>query len=141
MTVDSGTLARLVALGRAKGQLTNADLEDALPVASMSPDDIALVVVHLEEAGVPVELDESLLGGQPSRPPDPVRPAEFVAREEPARAVPPPPGLSPSRGPEPAATRTGRDGSPPGPSVHRAVALAGLAVLALLLVAVLLIRS
>jgi hypothetical protein len=38
----------LVALGRRKGHLTNQDLEAALPVDTMSPEDIALVVVHLE---------------------------------------------------------------------------------------------
>jgi hypothetical protein len=51
----------LVALGRRKGHLTNQDLEAALPVDIMSPEDIALVVVHLEEAGVSVDLDETLL--------------------------------------------------------------------------------
>lgn len=55
--IDSGTLARLVALGRRKGHLTNQDLEAVLPVSAMSAEDIALVVVHLEDAGVPVELD------------------------------------------------------------------------------------
>lgn len=59
--IDSDTLARLVALGRRKGHLTNQDLEAALPVDIMSPEDIALVVVHLEEAGVSVDLDETLL--------------------------------------------------------------------------------
>ncbi len=67
--IDSGTLARLVALGRQKGQVTNQDLEEALPIDAMSAEDIALVVVHLEEAGVSVDLDENLLvQASPSAP-------------------------------------------------------------------------
>jgi hypothetical protein len=67
--IDSGTLARLVALGRQKGQVTNQDLEEALPIDAMSAEDIALVVVHLEEAGVSVDLDENLLAqASPSAP-------------------------------------------------------------------------
>ena len=59
--LDSNTLDRLISLGREQGQLTTRDLETNLPIDSMSAEDIALIVVHLEEAGVPVELDESLL--------------------------------------------------------------------------------
>ncbi len=68
MQIDRSTLDRLVTLGRTKGHLTNEDLQAALPVDSMGADDIALVVVHLEDAGIPVELDESLLAGQASKP-------------------------------------------------------------------------
>ncbi len=75
--IDSSTLARLVALGRAKGRLTLEDLKAALPVDTMDAEDIAPVVVHLEDAGVPVELDERLLG-QPSTGRPPARPVEVV---------------------------------------------------------------
>jgi hypothetical protein len=59
--IDRNSLERLIALGRRKGRLTNQDLEEALPVDHMSAEDIALMVVHLEEAGIPVDLDDTLL--------------------------------------------------------------------------------
>ncbi len=59
--IDQNTLESLIALGRRKGGLTNRDLETALPTAAMSVEDIALVVLQLEEAGVPIDLEESLL--------------------------------------------------------------------------------
>ena len=60
--ISRDTLDRLIATGRSQGGLTSEDLRRALPIDAMSPEDLALVVVHLEEEGVPVELDESLLG-------------------------------------------------------------------------------
>jgi hypothetical protein len=63
--IDRNTLESLIALGRQKGGLTNQDLEAALPTGSMSVEDIALVVLQLEEAGVPIDLDESLLTRHP----------------------------------------------------------------------------
>ena len=65
-TVDQDTLARLLARGRAQGHLTTEDLRRALPVEAMQAEDLALVVAHLEEEGVPVELDESLFLGGPA---------------------------------------------------------------------------
>ena len=142
MPIDRSTLDRLVAEGRAKGQLTNEDLAAALPIGTMDPDDIALVVVHLEEAGIPVELDESLLTGQPSRPSEGVRRVEFMAPEGPlASPSPAPPDLSGGAPAAPDARRDDVSGHGAGPSVHRAVALAAVAVVALLALAVFLIRS
>ncbi|RDI62659.1 RNA polymerase sigma factor region1.1 domain-containing protein [Microvirga subterranea] len=70
--IDQNTLESLIALGRQKGSLTNRDLEAALPTGAMSVEDIALVVLQLEEAGVPIDLDEDLLsrsqGAVASRP-------------------------------------------------------------------------
>ena len=60
--ISADALRRLVATGRSQGGLTSEDLRRALPVDAMSAEDLALVVVHLEEEGVAVELDESLLG-------------------------------------------------------------------------------
>jgi hypothetical protein len=67
--LDSNTLDRLITLGRQQGQLTTLDLETNLPIHSMSAEDIALIVVHLEEAGVPVELEDSLMAPQPTAAP------------------------------------------------------------------------
>jgi hypothetical protein len=58
--LDSNTLDRLISLGREQGQLTTQDLETHLPIHSMSAEEIALIVVHLEESGIPVELEDSL---------------------------------------------------------------------------------
>jgi hypothetical protein len=142
MPIDRSTLDRLVAQGRAKGQLTNEDLAAALPIASMDADDIALVVVHLEEAGIAVELDESLLTGQPSRPPEATRHVEFVSPDSLAeRPSPARPHLS-AGAPSASEARPGDvPASGSGPSVHRAVVLAGLAVVALLVLAILLMRG
>lgn len=76
--LDSNTLDRLIALGRQQGQLTTLDLETNLPIHSMSAEDIALIVVHLEDAGVPVELDDSLLAPHPKPVTAPVRSAEII---------------------------------------------------------------
>ena len=76
--IDSGTLARLVALGRQKGQVTNQDLEEALPIDTMSAEDIALVVVHLEEAGIIVDLEEDLLAQVAPTAPLQSSPAEIL---------------------------------------------------------------
>jgi hypothetical protein len=75
--LDSNTLDRLIALGRQQGQLTTLDLETNLPIHSMSAEDIALIVVHLEEAGVPVELEDSLMVPSP-KPAAPTRSAEII---------------------------------------------------------------
>jgi hypothetical protein len=76
--LDSNTLDRLIALGRQQGQLTTLDLETNLPIHSMSAEDIALIVVHLEEAGVPVELDDSLMAPNSKSAAAPARSAEII---------------------------------------------------------------
>ncbi|MEE1657852.1 RNA polymerase sigma factor region1.1 domain-containing protein [Microvirga sp. CF3062] len=76
--LDSNTLDRLITLGRQQGQLTTLDLEANLPIHSMSAEDIALIVVHLEESGVPVELDDSLMAPNPKPAAAPTRSAEII---------------------------------------------------------------
>jgi hypothetical protein len=142
MQIDRSTLDRLVAQGRAKGQLTNEDLAAALPIETMDAEDIALVVVHLEEAGIAVELDESLLTGRPSRPPEGVPRLDFLAPAGPAASpAPARADLSAAAHSGPGAQRDDADPRGAGPGVHRAVALAGIAVVALLVLALFLMRS
>src|SRR5688500_11702123 len=74
--LDSTTLDRLISLGRERGHLTTEDLRASLPIESMSAEDIALIVVHLEETGVPVELEDSLLSPAPR--PMPRKSAEII---------------------------------------------------------------
>jgi Sigma-70 factor, region 1.1 len=86
--IDRTSLERLTALGRQKGRLTNQDLEEGLPVDRMSAEDIALVVAHLEEAGIPVDLDDALLDPHGmSRPPN-MEGAQIVPFPE-RSAIPP----------------------------------------------------
>jgi hypothetical protein len=134
--IDKDVLDRLVARGRQRGHVTTDDLRQALPVGAMSADEIALVVVHLEDQGVPVELDESLTAPHPG-----------------PRSVPPeaPELALPSGGPEPTPARGSHDTSaglhptPVSPPrepprglrpVHWAVILAGLLVVVLFILAV-----
>jgi len=132
--LDRGTLDRLIALGRDRGELNADDLRSALPIDSMDVDTLVLVMLELDAAGVSVEpeafgprhdrLVPSTL--QLSAPtPDPLRPTRkgeegsspIVAAQSPATAV-----------------RTPVTPVDPGDgiSVDRAVLLAGLAVFAAL---------
>lgn len=140
MQIDSSTLSRLVALGRAKGHLTNQDLAEALPVSTMSPSDIALVVVHLEEAGIAVELDDDLLTGRSSALPETVRTFEVASVEKAPERHPPPEPLRAGGAPESqAAAEPHAPEQGPAISAHRAVILAGVIALALLAFAVFLL--
>ncbi|WP_052954642.1 RNA polymerase sigma factor region1.1 domain-containing protein [Microvirga vignae] len=92
--LDSNTLDRLISLGRERGHLTTEDLRASLPIESMSAEEIALVVVHLEETGVPVELEESLLLPDPKPVAMPRQSAEIIpfpgprASRKPSKAKP-----------------------------------------------------
>lgn len=66
--IAKDALATLIAEGKAKGFVDTQDLLRSLPVQAMSPEEIALVVVEIEDSGVPVELDERLLAGRSAAP-------------------------------------------------------------------------
>lgn len=127
---DRATLDRLVALGRSQGWLGPDDLRRALPVDRMSAEDIALVLIELEEAGISVDPDEALL-----RTGRPLPPAGTVRLPEPGAEAPPPPApeappaatAPPAPKPRDAAAPAARGGA------HRAVIWAGLAALVLAL--------
>lgn len=131
---DKAALDRLMALGRRRGHLTTGDLESELPVATMAPDEIALVIVHLEEAGIPVEVDAALLTGdaRPTAPSDGglVFP-ESVAPPPATQPLPHGGGMPSPGAPAPDPAAPAGDARPR--SAHWAVAVAGLLVLALLL--------
>jgi hypothetical protein len=130
--IDRSSLERLVALGRQKGGLTNQDLAEALPVNDMSAEDIALVVVHLEESGIPVDLDESLMSPHGSVSPHLVQGAQIVSRPE--RSDHPqakPVRAELSRGPDSNAARSATPGSRGMRPAHWAV-LASLLILLLI---------
>jgi len=137
--IDQGTLSRLMAVGRAKGGLTNEDLRAALPVETMSADDIALVVVHLEDAGIPVELDESLLTPHGTRAPADVRPVEILSPEKASTAAPAPGARARSDAVMAAAPGPAKPGSPPPVSRSGWRSAWGLAAVALMILALVLL--
>lgn len=52
-----------------QGSVTIGDLREILPIEQMSADELALVVLELEDAGVPIEVDEALMGSSRRRTP------------------------------------------------------------------------
>lgn len=59
--IERSAFERLIEKGRRRGGLSAEDLRAALPIERMSADDIAMVVLQIEEEGVQVELDDELL--------------------------------------------------------------------------------
>ncbi len=131
--IDRATLDRLVALGRGSGTLTVQDLKQHLPTENMSADEIALVVAHLEDAGISVELDDNLLAGRMStQSPDDPR----IELHSPASPSGPPSRKAPAAGELGPAELPSRDAHSSdqraGLGAHRAVLIAGIVVLLLL---------
>ncbi len=92
---DRTTLDRLIALGKSRGGLTPDDLRRALPVDRMSAEDIALVLIELEEAGISVDPDEIVMtSGGRSHPP---ARSGCRSRGRPRRLRPPPHRRRPRR--------------------------------------------
>ncbi len=102
--IPSAVLDGLVEQGRKRGRLTTDDLTRALPIHAMTPDEIALVVAHLEDAGVPVEVDEALLGGRPRPIAQNAVPAARLREPAAAQAAPAPVAASPGGHHAPAAS-------------------------------------
>lgn len=121
--LDSTILDRLVSLGRERGHLTTEDLRAGLPVETMSADEIARIVAHLEETGVPVELEDGLLS--PKEKPVPRRSAEIIPFPRP-RADRRRPGAKPLQPARPALPQAGQDARESPPFAHWAVAGAGM---------------
>ncbi len=131
-TIDRGTLDRLIALGRARGDLSAEDLRAALPVERLDVDDLVLVMLELEAAGISVEpeafgppADKPLTTALtlPVRDPGPVPPIRSAERADVAASTTDS-GSQPASPPQ--ADPDDRAG------VNRAVALAGLATLLVL---------
>jgi hypothetical protein len=65
--IDDAAFAAIRQQAARRGFVTTDDLRAALPIDLMSADEIALVVVRLEEEGVAVELDDDLMGASRRR--------------------------------------------------------------------------
>lgn len=140
--IERRILDRLIALGQGTGRISADELAAHLPTATMTAEDIALVVLELEEAGVEVAFDGPLsAGGRPA----PVRPVAELPPLPAAIPVAPASGtragaLRPSVPASSAARRPG-----PGPSgdrrtVTRAVLAAGALTVLVVVVVLLLVR-
>lgn len=64
--IDRGTLDRMIALGRERGELTAEEFQAALPVESMDVDALVLMMLELEAAGISVE--SKVFGPRADRP-------------------------------------------------------------------------
>jgi hypothetical protein len=130
--LDSNTLDRLIALGRKQGHLTNQDLEANLPITSMSAEEIALVVVHLEETGIPVELEDGLISPSAKPNPAPAKSAEIIPFPDRAAAARMKRRTAPLQKVHPSQAETAKSAPQGNRTAHWAVALSGLLVLVLL---------
>ena len=61
MDPHEAALVDLIDLARRRGKLTMEDLRNALPLESMSVEDISLVLTRLDKAGFDLEIDPDLL--------------------------------------------------------------------------------
>ncbi|MBP0115351.1 MULTISPECIES: RNA polymerase sigma factor region1.1 domain-containing protein [Bradyrhizobium] len=60
------TLRELATLGQLRGALTIGDIREALPIDRMTHDEVARAVAYLEERGIEVLVDPSLMVGPAS---------------------------------------------------------------------------
>ncbi len=129
MTIDETAFRRLQVEGLRKGHLTPDDLKAALPIERMSPEEIARVIVRLQDAGVDVEPEDALLASAGPPRPGPSPGAVRIELDEPVVRAPPP-------GPRPLSPAP----PPPVPAPTRpwglqwaVIVLVGVALLALVL--------
>jgi len=130
--LDSNTLDRLIVLGRKQGHLTNRDLEANLPITSMSAEEIALVVVHLEESGIPDELEDGLKSPNAKPNPAPAKSAEIIPFPDRAAAARMMRRTAPLQKVHLSQAETAKSAPQGNRTAHWAVALSGLLVLVLL---------
>lgn len=85
--IDDAGLAEIRERGSRRGFVTVEDIRATLPIDEMNADEIAMIVVQLEEAGVSVELDEDLIGSSRRR--------DVASQEAPAIELPGAPPVKP----------------------------------------------
>jgi hypothetical protein len=67
--ITNNDFDRLVALGRSKGSLDFDDIKESMPVETMTTEDLASLVILLEEHGIAIDLDPELLLSNKGPPP------------------------------------------------------------------------
>lgn len=76
MLVDQVTVENLIQVARRRGRISIDDLRHAFPIDAMDAGDIANIIVRLEDAGISVDIDPTLLSPKhhpPMTPPQPPR--------------------------------------------------------------------
>ncbi|QIG49966.1 hypothetical protein G5V57_20910 [Nordella sp. HKS 07] len=84
MPLGDATLLELIRLARQRGGISMEDLQKALPLESMSVEEISHIVNRLDEAGFDLELDPNLLS--PKRK---SAPQDIATVAKPEQTVPP----------------------------------------------------
>jgi hypothetical protein len=64
MSVNEAALIELIDLARRRGGISMEDLREALPIDSMTVEDISHVLARLDEAGFDLDIDPELLSPQ-----------------------------------------------------------------------------
>jgi hypothetical protein len=79
--ISDNDFDRLIALGRHKGSIDVDDIKEMMPVETMTTEDLAGLVILLEEHGIAIDLDPELL--IPGNWPPPLAPKPlFIPTEE-----------------------------------------------------------
>jgi hypothetical protein len=61
MSIDQVAIDNLIEIARLRGRVSTDDIRHAVPIDEMDAADIADIIVRLEDAGVSVDIDPSLL--------------------------------------------------------------------------------
>jgi hypothetical protein len=86
--ISATVFDRLVEMGRRRGALQSDDLRQALPVDTMTTEEIVDVVTRLEDAGIAVEIDPALLKPRHRKMPSQVTKTAAVPSPDSARPAP-----------------------------------------------------
>ena len=72
MSVDEAELGKFIETAKQSGTVSTDELRRAFPIDTMGGEDIAAIVLRLEEAGVSVEIDPSLFSPKHGLSPNPL---------------------------------------------------------------------
>ena len=79
--IDERTLEELIKIGRTNGRITTEDVRRVVPIGLVPLEEIASLILQLEEAGIELDLDPALLRPGPGRP-VPLRPVGTQAHTD-----------------------------------------------------------
>ena len=80
--IDERTLEELIKIGRSNGRITTEDVQRLVPIGLVPLEELASLILRLEEAGIEVDLDPALLQPGPGRP-VPLRPVTTDTHTDP----------------------------------------------------------